>query len=101
MNKRQVIKIATPYGMVSVRARILAPGLAVHKANLDDCLPPNYAWGITHILSGTHITRAATQPKAVKIARALAAVTDWSKIEKGTLPKELGRKVIDAIASVV
>lgn len=101
MNKRQTIKVASDYGMTSIRARIIAPGLAVHETNLGSWRAPNYVWGITHIPSGTHITRATTQPRAVKIARALAAVTDWSKIEKGKMPKRLGRKVIDAIASLV
>ena len=101
MNKRQTIQIATAYGMSSVRARIIAPGLAVHRTNLGDWWGPNWVWGITHIPSGTHITRAATQPKAVKIARALATVTDWSKVDKGTMPKNLKRKVVDAIAGVV
>ena len=101
MNKRQTIKIATPRGMTSVRARIIAPGLAVHLTNLGDWMAPKYAWGITHIPSGTHIVSAATQPKAVKIARALAALTDWSKIKKGKMPKKLTRKVVEAIASTV
>lgn len=101
MNKRQVIKVATPYGKVSTRARIIAPGLAVHEINLGSLMAQNYVWSITHIPSGTHITHAATQPKAVKIARALAAVTDWSKIEEAKLPKGLREKVVDAIASVV
>ena len=101
MNKRQTIKIATPCGMRSVRARIIAPGLAVHLTNLGDLMAPDWTWGITHIPSGTHIVSALTQPKAVKIARVLAAVTDWSKIKKGKMPKKLTRKVIEAIASVV
>jgi len=101
MNKRQTIKVATSHGMVSIRARIIAPGLAVHETNRGTWMEPVWAWGITHIPSGAHITSAATQPKAVKIARALAAVTDWSKIERDKLPKGLRTKVIHAIASVV
>ncbi|HUW96020.1 MAG TPA: hypothetical protein VMW58_09535 [Anaerolineae bacterium] len=101
MNKRQTIKIATLYGMTSVRARIIAPGLAVHETNLGDAIFPNYVWGITHIPSGTHITHASTQPRAVKIARALAALTDWSKIEKDKVPNKLKRKVLETIASLV
>ena len=102
MNKRQTIKIAQSHGMamVSVRARIIAPGLAVHEINLGNLMAPDWTWAITHIPSGTYITHAVTQPRAVKIARALALVTDWSKIEKAKLPKELRGKVVDAIASV-
>ena len=101
MNKRQTIKIASAYGMRSVRARIIAPGLAVHEINRGSLMAQEMVWGITHIPSGKQITHAATQPKAVKIAHALAALTDWSKIEEGKTPKKLKVKVIDAIAGLV
>lgn len=93
MNKRQTIKIATPHGMVSVRARSIAPGLAVHLTNLGDCIAPLWKWGVTHIPSGKHIISADTQPKAVKMARELAEITDWSKIDENNPPEEARRKV--------
>lgn len=99
MNKRQTIRIKTSHGMASVRTRIIAPGLAVHETYIRSLV--DWPWTITHIPSGTYITKGATQPKAVKIARALAEITDWSKIEKGKMPKRLVVKVFDAIASVV
>ena len=101
MNKRQTIKIQMANGADFILARIIAPGLAIHEINRGSLMAQELVWGITHIPSGLQITHTRTQSKAAKIARALATVTDWSKIEKDKLSTDLRRKVVDAIASVV
>jgi hypothetical protein len=95
MNKRQTIHIDTDSGKRSLRVRVIAPGLAVHPSVAFELYPRDYdLWTVTHTTTGRFICFAPTQPKAVRIAKALSDLADWPNITMDrAMLKELGKKV--------
>ena len=74
-----------PNGKKSIKATIVAPGLAVHSS-----LSPIPSWEITHIRSGKAIgAGSATKKRAVLLAKALSELGNWdrpaSKLPKGLI----------------
>jgi hypothetical protein len=52
-------------------------GLAVHRGLYDGVHPPE-DWTISHVASGYSICRLWTRPRAIRLARQLLPLADWT-----------------------
>jgi len=102
MNKRQCIRIAGGFSR-TIRVRIVAPGLAVHKTLYVAGLrgdEPVLPWTITHIPTGSWIALAKTQPQARKIVAAIKDLADWPNLISKGPPDDKREAIRQAIRAI-
>ena len=99
MNKKQTITLAGYFdGPNTIRARIVAPALAVHKT-VEPVLG-EMPWTITHIPTGYYIARTKTQPQAKRIVGAIKDLADWPNVTQKGPPRMKRDAIRQAIRAI-